>query len=57
MCPIGDGTLDYSSIRRALMDIDYHGWITLEQDRHPNDTNDVTDCIKKSLAHLKKLGY
>ena len=57
MCPIGDGTLDYSSIRSALMDIDYHGWITLEQDRHPNDTNDVTDCIKKSLAHLKKLGY
>ena len=57
MCPIGEGTLDYSSIRSALIDIDYHGWITLEQDRHPNDTTDVTDCIKKSVTHLKKLGY
>jgi inosose dehydratase len=57
MCPIGEGTLDYSSIRNALIEIDYHGWITLEQDRHPNDTNDVTDCIEKSLTHLRKLGY
>ena len=24
MCPIGEGALDYSSIRRALEDIDYH---------------------------------
>jgi inosose dehydratase len=57
MCPIGEGTLDYSSIKKALIDIGYSGWITLEQDRHPNDTTDVTDCIKKSLSHLKKLGY
>lgn len=57
MCPIGEGTLDYSAIRKALKDIDYRGWITLEQDRHPNDTSNVTDCIKKSLAHLKELGY
>ena len=57
MCPIGEGTLDYSSIKKALTDVDYHGWITLEQDRHPNDTTDVTDCINKSVAHLKKLGF
>ena len=57
MCPIGEGALDYSSIRRALEDIDYHGWITLEQDRHPNDTTDVPECINKSVTHLKKLGY
>lgn len=57
MCPIGEGALDYSSIRSALMDIDYQGWITLEQDRHPNDTADVPDCIKKSASYLKELGY
>ena len=57
MCPIGEGTLDYSSIRSALIDIDYHGWITIEQDRNPNDTNNVPDCINKSVTHLKKLGY
>lgn len=57
MCPIGEGTLDYSSIKKALSDINYHGWITIEQDRHPNDTNNVSDCIIKSMTHLKKLGY
>jgi len=57
MCPIGEGILDYSSIKTALMDIGYSGWITLEQDRHPTDTTDVSECIKKSVSHLKKLGY
>lgn len=57
MCPIGEGTLNYSAIRKALTDIDYRGWITLEQDRHPNDTLDVIDCIKKSMSHLEMLGY
>ncbi len=57
MCPIGEGTLDYTSIKDALNSIDYHGWITLEQDRHPNDTTDVRQCINKSVEHLKTLGY
>jgi len=57
MCPIGEGTLDYSSIRRAIQDVEYNGWITLEQDRHPNDTSNVPDCINKSVAHLVELGY
>ena len=57
MCPIGEGTLDYASIKSALIDIDYRGWITLEQDRHPQDTTDVPACINKSVAHLQKLGY
>jgi inosose dehydratase len=57
MCPIGEGALDYSLIRKALADIGYSGWITLEQDRHPGDTSDVQECINKSLAHLYKLGF
>jgi inosose dehydratase len=57
MCPIGEGALEYASIRRALIDIGYDGWITLEQDRHPSDTSNVPDCIKKSLTHLQKLGF
>jgi inosose dehydratase len=57
MCPIGEGTIDYSSVKTALIDMGYDGWITLEQDRHPSDTTNVPDCIKKSLAHLQNLGY
>ena len=57
MCPIGEGALDYASIRSALIDIGYQGWVTLEQDRHPSDTDNVTDCINKSVTHLRELGY
>ena len=57
MCPIGEGVLDYSSIQKALIDTGYQGWITLEQDRHPSDTDNVTDCIQRSVAHLRQLGY
>ncbi len=57
MCPIGEGVLDYGSIRKALTDIEYDGWITIEQDRHPNDTSDVQACIQKSVKYLKDLGF
>lgn len=57
MCPIGEGALDYSAIKNALIDIDYHGWITLEQDRHPSDTSNVTDCLNKSVSYIHKLGF
>lgn len=57
MCPIGEGELNYFSIKKALKDMNYQGWITLEQDRHPNDTSNVTDCIKRSVEYLEELGY
>ena len=57
MCPIGEGVLDYASIRTALTDVEYDGWITIEQDRHPSDTSDVQACIQKSVTHLCDLGY
>ena len=57
MCPIGEGALDYLAIKKALIDIDYDGWITLEQDRHPSDTSNVTDCITRSVKHLQVLGF
>jgi len=57
MCPIGEGVLDYASIRTALKEIGYDGWITIEQDRHPGDTSDVQECVLKSVKHLQNLGY
>jgi inosose dehydratase len=57
MCPLGEGALDYSSIKRALEDIDYHGWITLEQDKDPHDTENVPASLNQSISHLKKLGF
>ncbi len=57
MCPIGEGTLDYSAIKTALADTNYIGWVTIEQDRHPNDTSNVFDCINKSMTYIKELGF
>ena len=48
MCPIGKGVIDYPAIRRLLEDIDYHGYITIEQERDPRNAGgslgDVTEA-------------
>ena len=57
MCPIGKGIIDYDSIHRLLAEIDYHGWITIEQERDPRDSGTSLLEIKESLEYLKSVGY
>lgn len=48
--PLDAGTLDMRAILKALHDIAYAGWITVELDTWP----DPKDGAKRSLAFLKK---
>ena len=57
MCPIGTGMLDYEAIRRALEEIGYSGYITIEQERDPKNCVGTLPDLKKSIAYLKHLGY
>ncbi len=57
MCPIGDGCLDYGEIIRALSEIDYRGYITLEQDRSAQDSGNVCQSIQKSIKYLLDFGF
>ena len=59
MCPIGTGVLDYRSIRRALDDIGYAGYITIEQERDPRNAGtslrDVAAGAGVGYDHLRHL--
>ncbi|WMX58160.1 sugar phosphate isomerase/epimerase [Peribacillus sp. R9-11] len=57
MCPIGKGIIDYKSINRLLKVIDYHGHITVEQERDPRNCDNSLPDVSQSLAYLKSIGY
>lgn len=57
MCPIGTGSLDYPAIKKALEDIGYSGYITIEQERDPRNADTSLQDVKASVDYLKSVGY
>lgn len=57
MCPIGQGIIDYNSIHSLLKDINYHGYITIEQERDPRNADTSLRDVKQSVDYLKSVGY
>lgn len=57
MCPIGRGVIDYPAIRRLLLEIGYHGYITIEQERDPRNAGGSLQDVKSSLDYLSGIGF
>lgn len=57
MCPIGDGDIDYTAVNNVLKEINYNGYITIEQERDPRNTGSILDDVKKSYDYLVGIGY
>jgi inosose dehydratase len=57
MCPIGSGNIDYIAIRTLLTEIDYGGYITIEQERNPLNSGSILDDLAGSRAFLKRIGF
>ncbi len=57
MCPIGMGNLDYPAIKSALTEIGYSGYITIEQERDPRNSDKSLEDVMKSVEYLKSVGY
>ena len=57
MCPIGQGSLDYDSIRKTLIEIGYEGYITIEQERDPRNADGSLEDVKQSVDYLKSVGF
>lgn len=57
MCPIGKGSLDYPAIKNALEEINYSGYITIEQERDPRNSDTSLRDVKESIVYLKSVGY
>ena len=57
MCPIGRGRIDYSGLRELLTEIGYGGYITIEQERDPRNTNGVLADLAASRDFLRRAGF
>ncbi len=58
MCPIGTGMLDYPAIYKLLTEeINYNGYITIEQERDPRNVATSLRDVKASVDYLKSLGF
>ncbi|QTF91913.1 TIM barrel protein [Halomonas sp. BM-2019] len=57
MCPIGQGVVDYDALYPLLKEIDYQGYITIEQERDPRDADGSLAAVTASLEYLKGRGF
>jgi inosose dehydratase len=57
MCPIGRGIIDYHTISRVLKEINYNGYITIEQERDPRNSDSSLRDVSQSIAYLKSIGF
>ena len=57
MCPIGEGNIDYIGIRSLLTELGYGGYITIEQERDPRNTDSIIDDLAASRNFLRQTGF
>ncbi len=57
MTPIGCGTLDYPAIRALLTELGYGGYITIEQERDPQNAGSILDDLAASRKFLATIGF
>ncbi len=58
MCRIGEGCIDYAKVRSVLREeLDYHGYITVEQERDPRNAGTSLQDVKSSRDYLTKIGF
>ena len=56
-CPIGQGIIDYISVRDTLKKINYNGYICIEQERDPRYAGQTMKTEKASIDYLKGIGF
>lgn len=57
MCPLGTGAIDYPAVRRALEELGYQGFATVEQERDPRDAGTSLRDVTASLQYLRSVGF
>ncbi len=53
-CPLGQGCVDFDAVRQTLHEIDFKGWVTVEQDTDPAAKSDAKTDAEKSRAFIQK---
>lgn len=57
MCPLGSGDIDYPAVLALLQDVNWRGWITIEQERDPRDVAGSLKDVTASLNYLRSVGF
>jgi len=56
-CNLGEGDVDFPAVRQVLIDADFEGWCTVEQDCDPQgDTSPITDA-RANREYLQSIGF
>jgi inosose dehydratase len=55
-CNLGDGVVDFRALKAALVDANFTGWATIEQDRDPTGARSTLADATVNLNYLKKNG-
>ena len=56
-CELSQGSVDVVALRNLLSEIDYDGWVIVEQGMYPAPFDKPLPIAKRNLAYLRKLGF
>ena len=56
-CNLGDGDVDFPSVRQILVEAGFQGWCTIEQDCDPTLDVKPIDDAKINRAYLRSIGF
>ena len=56
-CNLGTGDVDFASVRQILLDADFSGWCTVEQDCDPQGGTSPIDDARTNRAYLSSIGF
>ena len=56
-CNLGQGDVDFPSVRQVLVDAGYNGWCTVEQDCDPSLAVSPLDDATANRAYLSSIGF
>lgn len=56
-CNLGDGDVDFPTVRQVLLDHDFQGWCTVEQDCDPEGDGSPVDDAKANRTYLQSIGF
>jgi len=55
-CEPAHGIIDYLALRDVLNEIDYEGWLVVEQDMYPAPSDKPLPIAKRTRAYLREIG-
>jgi inosose dehydratase len=56
-CNLGQGDVDFPSVRQILLDAGFEGWCTVEQDCDPAGPTSPVDDARANRAYLASIGF